>query len=327
MSTDKNDKKTERSRQEAAIVESFLKVSQKKVEEIRVHRGDLSLSPGELQVLNNIHSAGMMEGLIAGVASFIILRRTPRQIERFMAARRARAAARSSGGYTLDPPSHGMTASPFHRQPLTTSPPPSQQRGLIWGSFQLLLDLSISVLVAAYTSSYMADVPKIVQQVTDIPLMEGRSGISDVFCEALVQEYKRQWNMHGNVNHDNSIAWQQQQQQLGKRSEPLHPFDHRPILKDPQWILLKGYVDFARNCQLRQTMERQIRQERGMKPDEPVEIPAPGVPRTALWKDDDFHGDDYADTDFYSSNSNNDAWTEEDAASFVSDREEDRRRK
>jgi hypothetical protein len=316
------DKDKERQLQENQMVMEFLRVSKKRVEEIRLYQPDLQLSEGEKQVLNTIHSAGMMEGLIAGVATFVILRRTPRFLERMVARRRARAQ-----GYTLDVPS-----SPFdniknghnnnyhnHNNNIGIHSPRDlpPKRGLLWRSFQFTLDATVSLLMAAYTSSYMADVPTIVQQVTDIPLMEGRSAISDHFCTALVEEYKRQWNLdpNSNSNSNNSTSGP-----FGRVEKSVPPFDHKPLLKDPQETILKGHILFIQNCQKRQAMERQLRKERGLPPDQPVEIPSPGVPTDLLMQDWNTGDDDHEGTDI-----NNGVWTEDDASSFVTDQEEQRR--
>ena len=61
------------------------------------------------------------------------------------------------------------------------------------------------------------------------------------------------------------------------------PFDRKPLLKDPQETILKGYIHFIQNCQKRQAMERQLRKERGLQPNTPVWIPSPGVKSLEDW--------------------------------------------
>ncbi|CAB9508180.1 expressed unknown protein [Seminavis robusta] len=305
------DDEKERKRQEASMLETFLRVSKARVEEIRIQQArDLNLSDGELLVLNNIHGAGMMEGLIAGVTTFVIARRLPRYLQQRAAARR-----RQQSGYTLDALPGG---SPFHKDV-------NNKRPFIWRAFQFTLDVTLSVLVAANTSAYMADTQKLAKQVTDIPLMEGRSAISDHFCEVLVQEYKRQWNasQQEQLNDTNSGDFSTTGQSKGyEKDVPLDPnFDRKSILKDPKLPFLKGYIEFIQNCQKRQAIERRIRQERGMAPSEPVEIPAPGVPSDT--SEDSSLFVDGGGADF----SDDDGWTEEDVSSFATDQDEDDRRK
>jgi len=342
MGKDDDDKVKDKTRrvQEAVILQDFMVATQRRVEQIRLKlttNVDLELSDGEKRILNNIHRAGMMEGIIAGVASFVILRRFPRYLARLQQQRSSRSGG-GSGGYVLEQPP-GKVNSPFqnaqHQQQQQqfqqqATEEPLNRGGFLWRSFQFTLDTVISLLVAANVSAYTADVEHLKKTVQEIPLMEGRSGLSDNFCPMLVEELQRQMKMN-----DNAIVTPVVPNDNG-RGNKLHvaPFDRKEILKDPHSNFLQGYVGFIRNCQKRQAVERRIREEQGMRPDEPVSIPPPGIPANSS----DNSSDDDWDDSFSGSGSENDVfsnekqmgggddeWTQDDASSFVSDQEDSRK--
>ena len=296
----------ERTRQEALVLQDFFRASQRRVEELRQSIGmsssaaaeQLNLSDAEKKVLNTIHSAGMMEGLVAGVTTFIVLRRFPWYLAKRAAQKQQQQQGRQppsssggGGGYTLDAPSSaagaGKVNSPFRSHTNNTNTSSSHNHpnlpgaaepannytqnrgGFLWRSFQFTTDLALSFLVAAYTSSYMADTDKIKTSVVEIPLLEGRSALSDQFCPVLVEEYQRQWKLNANTPNVTSNS-----------KHPIPPFDRKDVLKHPNIGLLQAYIEFIENCHKRHAVEQRIRQERGMGPDEPVEIPPPRVSKS-----------------------------------------------
>jgi hypothetical protein len=85
------------------------------------------------------------------------------------------------------------------------------------------------------------------KRVSTVPLVEGRSVVSDELCSDVVDAYYRRFN-------------------IGDDDEPVeHP-------------VLKSIESMAQNCQRRQALERRIRRDRGLDPHVPVSIPPPGVP-------------------------------------------------
>lgn len=92
-------------------------------------------------------------------------------------------------------------------------------------------------------------------EIAGIPLVEGRSFASELMCEEWVSSY-------GSVPEKFRIR---------VKEEKLH---------DQQtWTAIS---QFAQNCVSRDLYEKKIREEKGMRPDEPVVIPSPGVPRVVL---------------------------------------------
>lgn len=347
-----NDPKKERTRQEATVLQDFMITTQRRVEHLRSTftsggaKDALDLSDGEKKVLNEIHNSGMMEGIIAGVATFVFVRRFPRYLEKVVARRAAQrgggggtpppsSSSGNNGGYVLDQPPGARVNSPFSNSSNGSGmPPPGSEEtvrrgGILWRTLGLMIDTSLSFLVAAYTSFYMADTQKIAKSVKEIPLMEGRSAISDNFCSDLIQEYNRQWNLDPNDPQATKNTNNTNDQLFGVKSssqkKPLAPFDRKDILKNPQLGMLQAYIEFIGNCKKRQAMEKRIRQERGMGPNERVAIPSPGVTSTEWSSDEDVSL--FSDNnDFFSGEKDHtgtDEFSSDEANSFVSDQGDD----
>ena len=107
------------------------------------------------------------------------------------------------------------------------------------------------------------------QAVSEIPLIEGRSAVSDTLCQDFIAQKgkvpKRLWKEYN----------------------------------DDAFVMLRDFID---NCQRRMQVERQIRTDRGLGRDEPVDIPSPGVPRDLILEDEaerivDLVGADWAAED------------------------------
>jgi hypothetical protein len=117
------------------------------------------------------------------------------------------------------------------------------------------LDLFVSLSLAAYGSAYFTDTNKLMNDLADIPLVEGRSLISDELCDDFIDVYKsipkRTWD------------------KFDGKSEPLDAIGK-----------------FVKNCLRRHALEKKIIEEKrsfgsfGIDSEsKKVEIPYPGVPR------------------------------------------------
>jgi len=387
--TNDDKKKKERAKQEATSLQDFVLTTQRRIEQMRGSidfststsnsnsnsnsnshnnkdiNNNLNLSDGEKKILQDIHNSGMVEGIIAGVAAFVFLRKFPRQLEK-MAARRSSSNS-SSAGYKLDVPAPGKVNSPFSSTTTTTTNSSSsstqgmsagtgananaanaanaangsadlgtmnrRQGSFISRALGFTVDLTLSFIVAAYTSYYMADREKIAKSLVEIPLMEGRSAISDNFCSDLIKEYHRQLQMNPNITassqtNDTTSSSSSSSSSINvDMSKPLQtvtPFDRKQMLQNPQELqnpILKAYLEFIHNCQKRQKMEQRIRQEQGLTVKDPVYIPSPGVitSESEDFFDESFNNDDDDDdaTDFM------DDFSKDDADSFVTDQDDD----
>ena len=323
---DGNDPTKQRVKQEAAVLVDFTRALQRRVEKIRSDIGsgngkmEIGLSEKEAKVINHIMRQGNMEGLIAGVATFAFLRRFPKYLHRRAAQRAAQ------NQYKLDHPG-GKVNSPF--QNATPANIPEQPKaGFIWRAFGFTVDLTLSAMVGLNVTAYMMDRPKMKKAISDLPLIEGRSALSDHFCGVLVEEYKRQLNYDPNATHgevkENENA---EIKEIKPKGSTLPPFDRKDILRNPHSETLQGILEFTKNCKKRQAMERRIRQERGMGPNEPVEIPSPGVISSEYASDGADDDDSFGSGDNYGGEKflGDDGWSKDEVSSFVSDQEDSKK--
>lgn len=229
--------------------------------------------------LTKMNNNGMVAGIAAGVGSFIFLRRGPRLLSRYL-VRRAEARGGGSsgtannnynaggggpGGYQFDrrnpfenakqmsQPTNAMGEGASSQQ-LPPPPPPSSPRqpGIIVRTIKFGLDVFVSGMMALYMSAVWTDKKKLLNEAAEIPLVEGRSLISDELCGNFMKHY-------ATIPQD---TWRK----------------HRGTSD-----ALTAIESFVVNCQRRQMLEQSLRHERGLQPggsaqDYHPTIPSPGVP-------------------------------------------------
>lgn len=228
--------------------------------------------------LTKMNNNGMVAGIAAGVGSFIFLRRGPRLLSKYL-VRRAEARGNSSGmannsynaggggpgGYQFDrrnpfenakrmsQPTSAMGEGASSQQ-LPPPPPPSSPRqpGIIVRTIKFGLDIFVSGMMALYMSAVWTDKKKMLNEAAEIPLVEGRSLISDELCTNFMRHY-------ATIPQD---TWRK----------------HRGTSD-----ALTAIESFVVNCQRRQMLEQSLRHELGLQPggsaqDYRPTIPSPGVP-------------------------------------------------
>ena len=102
----------------------------------------------------------------------------------------------------------------------------------------------------------------VMEDVTNIPLSQGRSIVSDEICSEvndlvineIPKEFWRNLDQEGNLQ--NEIAW-------------------------------RNIIRFSENCIKRKAFEKKIRTETGVADEEPVVIPPPGIPKNYLKENKD----------------------------------------
>jgi hypothetical protein len=207
---------------------------------------------------------GLKEGIAAGILTFVILRRGPIYVGRWVRRRQLaqyqntnNRMPSSPDEYKLSDP-RSITTNPFQRAATRQDFPRSGSfvARSIWFAF----DITLSLMMAASTSMAYTDTDMIRQQLIELPLVAGRSLTSDALCDALVKELYK-------VQAEKDPAYERLQK-LNKNGTPT-----------PASYYLEGIVDFCANCERRRLVERQIRQERGLRSTDPVEIPSSGVAR------------------------------------------------
>ena len=125
------------------------------------------------------------------------------------------------------------------------TPKKSNMSKYILMGMRLGVQAAASLVIAAYTTSYFTDEEFMLQQVSKAPLLEGKSVISDEFCPTICREYYR------------------------------YSQDYWKGVKSPY---LQNLTKFVGNCERRRSLEKSIREERGLSQDTPILIPSPGVP-------------------------------------------------
>ena len=213
----------ERMDEDERTFEHFYNVIQDKLKTSH-HLEDLLLGGGynskdyeeEHKLLTKVNGMGLLEGTIAGIVTFASLVGGPYVVKRL----------RTPKTYTLDPPKRAGT--------------------FLLKSARLGIQAAASLVIAGYTSYYYTDEDEMLRQLSNAPLLEGRSVIADELCDSLVTEYHR-----------------------------IHPPEYWKHTKDPY---LQYLGVFCENCQKRRAYEKQIRAETNMSQDVPISIPYPGVP-------------------------------------------------
>ncbi|KAL7534619.1 hypothetical protein ACHAWF_004889 [Thalassiosira exigua] len=249
--------------------------------------------------LNDMNQLGLPQGVMCGIATFAFLRWSPGAISR-MLQRRAGAGVGASEGI----------ASPFAKAPgYKFDAPPGQpiieRPSLFFRSVRLTLDLFVSFSLGAYASLYFVDKNKMMKTFTDLPLVEGRSLLSEELCEDFAREFRK---------FDREI-WDKNHQSLSGGGETIEDGEHD---------FRNTMQGFVANCKRRAIYEGEIRKERGLGDSEPVVVPSPGVPRDISVSLDDllgngeFGGNDdsgegdgehFYDTYFDSDDDNQDSFT------------------
>lgn len=169
------------------------------------------------------------------------------------------------------------------------SPASSFATKLALYTFSLTVSFANTVLVSAACQ----DKEKILSRLAETPLVEGRSILSDSFCDDLTREYKR-----------------------------IHPPEYWKTVHSP---FLRHLGDFVHNCELRRSYENKLRKDRGLSTDQGVSIPPPGVPATLTPSDstDDNNGEGMTGEDSFTFGQDEETIISEDwADSFATDQED-----
>jgi hypothetical protein len=258
-------------KEEAALFSRFKKVATSKLERMTNEAQDggppYTMGKQEQEILRQLQGMGFKEGIAATALAFVILRRGPihvaRWLEKRQLARQQSSAPNqsgltpppASGGYQLADPNKVPNNNPFAAKSRNPNFPRSKSFIIrsIWFTFDSVLSLMLGTSISmAYT-----DTEKIREQVIGMPLVPGRSLTSDALCDDIVKELQQ-------VKKARDPAYVRLSKQSGQEITPAA-------------FYLQGLVGFSENCQRRRFAEQQFRQERGLESSDPVEIPEPGV--------------------------------------------------
>ena len=249
--TAKNNGRSSRLSEEDALYQQFMSILLDKISNNKSSRlADLSDSPeysAERKIISGIINNGFVSGLAVGVGSFLFLRKGPRLIQGFL-SRRSSHGQPTGGGYQFD------MRNPSKQLIQEQRPNPAIPRpGIFLRTVKFGLDAFVSVSLGMYGWMFFTNTEKQLNDFSEIPLVEGRSMISDELCDDFIDVY---------------------------RAVPKRTWDKY----DKGKTVIIG--QFVRNCLRRKAIEKEILDERcqfgsfGIDSDDKhVEIPHPGVPR------------------------------------------------
>ena len=279
------------------IMETLSTKADKIVLEARNENSNFRLEPAERVKLLEINNLGMTEGVAAGLLSLVALRRIRATLLRrlWQNQQQANYRAGASRPPPPTPPPSATHNNPFHNNspfqqaaqqqqtqfnpPPPLTPPPPPPKGMPkQGTFSFILGWLLDVLgafsVMVTVSFIFTDIHKILDKLSSIPLVEGRSTIAREFCPDIVQALKE-------MRAKDAAA--------------------AAVMDDAQTKQLQAVLKFVENCQRRAAYEANLRREKGVGRHYPVAVPAPGVPADFPIND---HGETATDGD---SNHNNDS--------------------
>lgn len=375
---------------EQLLARRFVKAAERRIEQLSQMGVDdekksntsynFQLETEEQKALLAMNGSGLLQGTLAGLVSFVVLRRIRagflRHLQRQQQPPPSSSTSSSSTTISMSSSHSAPTKSPFQQH--TSLPQPRLQQsanpfhpkgdippapptptaatttqrssrtavgpgGAFYNVVAWMVDATLSFYVAAYVS--LRDTKTLATQFADLPLIEGRSAIATEFCPEFLAEWKRMQLETQTGNVDNETETETNERMTGSEStqednemmkNEFAVTDQREALQNPSSLFLQAFLRFCNNCQQRMAYEKLLRQQQGLRSDEPVAIPPPGVPvRHSILNASEIH-DDSDDIDNTSSDarSNSPSYdfssekpdsvgAEEDwADSFVTDEEE-----
>ena len=114
----------------------------------------------------------------------------------------------------------------------------------------VMFDVSLSLFIGAITTRKMTDLARILEGLSRVPLVQGRSVLSEELCGDFIRAYdvtKTRGFDWSNENHNSNT--------------------------------LTNIERFVKNCHARQNYEQDLRRSLGLNSEDPVTIPPPGVPQ------------------------------------------------
>mmetsp|Transcript_20246 Transcript_20246/g.31637 ORF Transcript_20246/g.31637 Transcript_20246/m.31637 type:complete len:307 (+) Transcript_20246:114-1034(+) len=212
----------------------------------------------EKRILNEMNSVGLSKGILSGLACFAFLRTSPRLISNYLRRRAGSSGADINAG-APNPFQKQASGSGYKFDSLQKNQN-VERPGLLFRGVRLMLDSFVSLSIGAYASIFFTDTTKMMEKFSTVPLVEGRSLLSEQLCKDFTREFQQYDRAVWNSKHPSLTAVDVSG---GKEIDGFRD-------------LIQGFVV---NCKRREIYETEIREEQGLGADDPVIIPTPGVPR------------------------------------------------
>lgn len=208
----------------------------------------------EKRTLNEMNSMGLYKGVAAGLSCFAFLRVSPGMISKIL-RRRAGVPTEQQG-----------PINPFKNQRVSgykfdTSATQEQnaQPGPVFRLARLAMDTFVSLSIGSYASLYFLDKDTMLKRFSEIPLLEGRSLLSEELCVDFTTEFKKIDSQVWDKNHPSVSG--------GSRRNGDGGSDLRDTIQG-----------FVANCRRRAIFEEELRKDHGLRSNDVVVLPSP-VPR------------------------------------------------
>lgn len=345
--------------EEFRLIERFKRVTARRVHQmVQLASNDendekFKMSPSEREAIQSLNGMGLKEGIAASLVTFLVLRRGPIYVARFVYNRRLQSrqgGIHNNHNNSNTPPPTAADGYQFNALPKNSNPFQNtstatanngglrpdfpRSRNFVIRSIWWVFDVTLSVMMGASVTMAYTDVSHIRTTVTELPLQQGPSLSSRVLCKPLAQELYQVQSEHNPayqrlVRYNREVA--NSSSSSSTKNSPPQNHNH------PAAFYLQGIQQYVANCERRHYAEREWKQERGynnMEGDDHdkndndmgvVDLPrtiSPTAPRLSYQhhQDDDAsrHDDFFEDSDEMTTSMD---WTE--ANTFTTDQEED----
>ena len=226
------------------LAKTFIDIMQ-----IKADSGELSRiyrEPQDRRGVLNVMKPGLMFGGMTAIGTFIALRRLPKHLIKRSLEKRQSFVHGRDGHPLFDAVRKQGPWLPHVKTRRDGSI--SYHEGWFLAPCLITIDAILACAMGFLVSLVSTSNAKLFEAIADIPLVPGRSAVSDALCTDFIANYKR----------------------LPKELWTPNKIQFDNVTKN-----LKRFVE---NCQRRQGIERQLRYDANLDESEPMEIPHPGVP-------------------------------------------------
>jgi len=214
----------------------------------------------EKKLIAKISNIGLTKGLACGLFTFVTIRTGGSMLRRYFLRRisngggggssngKGSSSGSNNSGYTFDSTissssnATSKSKNPFLNHPSNSTnlpPPPNppppqfQKPGLFIRSINLGFDIMLSILAAIEGTKYFTNTTQILDDISSIPLVKGKSLISDELCSDFINVYR-------------SIpkeTWKQYEANDGEKQQGIN-------------VVIRTIDSFVRNCLRRKMVEK-----------------------------------------------------------------------
>jgi hypothetical protein len=260
-------KRLKENHEEALLLNRFKQVATSRLEEMALQSETsgvkYQMGDQERKIFQSLYGMGITEGIVAGIVTFVVLRKGPVYIARYVYNRKMAAAQgghptpqhpsaspwtspppKTPDGYQFSLPNSATGGNPTSHNPFQVGIRQDYPRSRNWlvRSIWFAFDSLLSVMMAASVSMAYTDVDQIKDQIVKLPLAPGPSLTSDALCKAITKELAL-------VRKENSPAYQRL---LARRYRQHDDHDSTKLSPPPPYsFYFQAIQEFGANCERR----------------------------------------------------------------------------